>query len=243
MRNDDIHDLAELRNRMQIFRDRTEAGEVLAGMLEQYRESDALLLAIPAGGMPVAAEIATRLGLAIDVVPVSKILFPWTTESGFGAVAFDGTEWLNEDTIRGTRLDAASIRVATDKARDKVKRRIVKFRGTRPFPRLHDRTTILVDDGIAAGSTTRAAVLALTNTGAGKIIIATPTAHDTALYPLARMVDAIYCANVRSGLSFAVADAYKRWTDVSDDEVMDILARLRDMQINSHLQITTGPDT
>ncbi|MGH8119454.1 MAG: phosphoribosyltransferase [Gammaproteobacteria bacterium] len=231
MRNDAIHShihaLAELRDRVQVFRDRADAGAVLAGMLEPYRKSDALVLVIPAGGVPVAAEIATCLGLALDVAPVSKILFPWTTESGFGAVAFDGTEWINEDIVRSSRLDAESIRAATEKARDKVQRRIVKFRGTRPFPRLHDRTVILVDDGIAAGSTTRAAVLALTKAGAGKIIVTTPTAHDTALHPLAQMVDAIYCANVRSGLSFAVADAYRRWTDVSDDEVMEILARMQ----------------
>jgi len=226
MLDHNIHDLAELRDRVRVFRDRAHAGEVLAGMLEKYRGSDALLLAIPAGGVPVAAEIATRLKIAFDVIPVSKILFPWTTESGFGAVAFDGTEWLNEDSIRHSRLDAESIRAATEIARDKVQQRIVKFRGARPLPRLHDRMVIVVDDGIAAGSTIRVAVLALSKAGAGKVIIATPTAHDTALYTLAPMVDAICCANVRSGLSFAVADAYRRWTDVGDDEVMDILAQL-----------------
>lgn len=227
MRDADIHEREELRDHVRVFRDRAHAGEVLAGMLEKYRGGNALLLAIPAGGVPVAVEIATRLGLACDAVPVSKILFPWTTESGFGAVAFDGSEWLNEDSIRSFRLDAESIRAATARARDKVNRRIVKFRGTRPLPLLHDRTVILVDDGIAAGSTVRAAVLALTRAGAGQIVIATPTAHDIALYSLAPMVDAIYCANIRTGLSFAVADAYRRWTDVSDDEVMDQLARLQ----------------
>lgn len=226
MRNDDIHALAELRDRVQVFRDRAQAGVILAGMLEKYRGSNALVLAIPAGGVPVAAEIATRIGLVLDVIPVNKILFPWTTESGFGAVAFDGTEWLNTDSIQRCGLDAETIRVATEKAREKVRRRIEKFRGTRPFPQLAGRVTILVDDGVAAGSTLRAALLALKKAGAEKIIIATPTAHDSALPSLARMVDVIYCANVRGGPSYAVADAYRHWTDVSEDEVIDILVRL-----------------
>ena len=221
-----IHDVADLRDRVRVFRDRAHAGEILATLLENYRGGAAIVFAIPAGGVPVAAGIAIRLELALDVLPVSKILFPWTTESGFGAIAWDGTEWLNEDSIRHFGLEAETIHAATEMARVKVKRRIEKFRGNRPFPRLHDHTALLVDDGIAAGSTIRAAVLALQKTGAGKIIIATPTAHDTALHPLAHMVDAIYCANVRSGLSFAVADAYRHWTDVSEDEVMAILAHL-----------------
>lgn len=231
MRNDDpearIHDVAGLRERVQVFRNRAHAGEVLAGMLDKYPVHNALVLAIPAGGVPVAAEIATRLRLALDVVPASKVLYPWTTESGFGAVAFDGTEWLNEESIRRYGLDAETIRVATEQARDKVRRRIGKFRGNRPLPRLQGRDSFLVDDGIAAGSTMRAAALALKKAGAGRIIIAIPTAHDSALYPLAQMADAIFCANVRSGLSFAVADAYRLWTDVSEDEVMAILARQR----------------
>lgn len=222
-----VHDIAEFRDHMHVFCDRAHAGEVLAGMLEQYRGSDTTVLAIPAGGVPVAVQIAVRLGLALDVVPVNKILFPWTTESGFGAVAWDGTEWLNEDSVRQFGLDAETIRAATEKAREKVKRRTGKYRGDRSLPLLHDRAVILVDDGIAAGSTIRAALLALQKAQAGKIIIAVPTAHDSALSALVPMAGAIYCANIRGGLSYAVADAYRDWTDISEDEVMDILAQLR----------------
>jgi len=223
----DINDIAGLRGRAHVFRDRSHAGEVLAGMLEKYRKSNTLVLAIPAGGVPVAEQIATRLELALDVVPASKILYPWTTESGFGAVAFDGTEWLDEASIRRFGLNAEVVRVATEEAREKVRRRNRRFRGDRPLPGLQGRCALLVDDGIAAGSTMRAAIPALGKAGAEKIIMAIPTAHDSALLPLARKVDAIYCANVRSGPSFAVADAYQRWTDVSEDEVMAILARLQ----------------
>lgn len=227
MRTDKIHDLAELRNRIQVFRDRVEAGALLAGMLEEFRGSHALVLAIPAGGVPVAMEIATHLGLELEVMPVNKILFPWTTESGFGAVACDGSEWLNTESIRRFSLDADTVRAATEEARAKVRRRLVKFRGARSFPDLAGRTTMLVDDGIAAGSTLRAALLALRGMDAKKIIIATPTAHDSALQALSPLVDVIYCANVRSGPSYAVADAYRHWTDVDEDEVVEILAFLR----------------
>ena len=94
-----VHSLPELKNRTYVFRNRQDAGEKLAGMLSDFRGSDAMVLGIPAGGVPVAVIIATKLELPFDVIPVSKILFPWTTESGFGAVAFDGTEWINTDLV------------------------------------------------------------------------------------------------------------------------------------------------
>lgn len=223
MSTDHIQTLTELQNRIHVFRDRAHAGEILAGMLDDYHESDALVLGIPAGGLPVAAEVAIRLGLALDVMPVNKILFPWTTESGFGAVAFDGTQWINKQLGTHYRLDEEMIKTATEEAFRKVQRRLQRFRGEQPFPELADQTVILIDDGIAAGSTIRAGIMALQKAKTGKIIIATPTAHDTSLYAIAKLVDNVYCANIRSGLSFAVADAYQLWTDVSEDEVAGIL--------------------
>ena len=133
-----IHEITGLRERVQVFRDRSHAGTVLAGMLEKYRASNALVLAIPAGGVPVAAALARHLGLTLELAPASKILYPWTTESGFGAVAFDGTEWLDEESIRRFGLKAEVIRAATEEARDKVRRRTRKFRGDQPFPVMRD---------------------------------------------------------------------------------------------------------
>jgi putative phosphoribosyl transferase len=218
-----IRTLTELHNQRHVFRDRVHAGEILAGMLTEYRATDALVLAIPAGGVPVAAVIANQLDLQVDILPVSKILFPWTTESGFGAVAYDGTQWINEAAVQHYRLDTDTIRKATRVAQDKVERRIRNLRGSRPFPALKDRNVILVDDGIAAGSTVRAAILTLRKQHSGIIIIATPTAHDTSLQEIASLVDLVFCANLREGWSFAVAEAYRNWTDVSEEEVMEIL--------------------
>jgi len=221
-----IHTLPELSNCEHVFRDREHAGKILSGMLQDYSNSEALVLGIPAGGVLVAATIATQLGLSFNTLPVSKILYPWTTEAGFGAVAFDGTEWINEDAVQNADLNAYTIQTATKEAQEKVQRRRQRFHGTKPLPELKDKTVIIVDDGIAAGSTIRAGILALQKAQAGKIIIAVPTGHDSSLYPITKLVDAIYCANLREGYSFAVASAYQNWTDVSEDEVATILEQI-----------------
>lgn len=223
MHNKNIRVLTGLENQQHVFHDRAHAGAILAGMLEDYHGSDALVLAIPAGGVPVASVIADRLELQLDVLPVSKILYPWTTESGFGAIAYDGTQWINDAAVQHYNLDAETVRQASRVAQDKVERRFRDLRGNRPFPELTDRTVILVDDGIAAGSTARAAIMTLHWQQAGKIIVAIPTAHDTSLDEIAILADLVYCANLRQGWSFAVADAYRNWTDVSEDEVLQIL--------------------
>lgn len=222
MHADNIRTITGLENQRHVFHDRIHAGEILAGMLTEYRDSDALVLAIPAGGVPVAAMIASQLGLQLDIFPVSKILYPWTTESGFGAVTCDGTQWINDAAVQHYNLDTDSIRKATRVAQEKVERRVRTLRGNRPFPELADRTVILVDDGIAAGSTVRAAILTLRKQHTGMIIIATPTAHDTSLNEIAALVDLVYCANLRGGRSFAVAEAYRNWSDVSEEEVLEI---------------------
>lgn len=209
-----------------MFHDRTRAGEVLAGMLEAYRGSSALILAIPAGGVPVAAEIARRLGLALDVAVVSKILLPWTTEAGFGAVAFDGSVWINEEDVLDYHLSRADVQRSTERARDKVERRLTRLRGKRPLPLFAARQLILVDDGIAAGSTLRAAIAALRRQGASEIVVAVPTGHLRAVELIAELADAVYCANIRGSSRFAVADAYAEWRDLNEDEVAAILAAL-----------------
>ena len=220
-----VQELEALRDRAPVFRDRAHAGEVLAGMLEGYRGSNALVLAVPAGGVPVAARIATRLGLELDVAVVSKILLPWTTEAGFGAVAFDGSVWIDEARVADFGLGKEDVRRQTDEALAKVKGRVARLRGKRPLPALDARPVIVVDDGVAAGSTLRTALAALRRAGAKDIAIAVPTGHADALAALAPLADAVYCANVRGTRRYAVADAYQAWHDVGDDEVDALLAR------------------
>lgn len=223
MNMDNIHSDPDRVDKRQVFRDRAHAGTVLAQMLKDFCDTDTLVLAIPAGGVPVAVEIARHCRLAMDIMPVSKILFPWTTESGFGAVAFDGTCWIDERLVERFKLHEKAIRKMQSNAENKVRQRTQRYRDNKPFPDLSGRTVILVDDGIAAGSTVRAGVLSLKKLRAGKIIIATPTAHAASLAEIAQMVTEIYCPNIRHGYRFAVADAYQDWSDVCDRELDEIL--------------------
>ena len=218
-----LHSLPDLKDRAPVFTNRPDAGEHLAGMLREYKNSKALVLAIPAGGVPVAVTIANTLQLPLYVIPVSKILFPWTTESGFGAVAFDGTEWINHDMVIAGNLDNESVTLATAAAQAKVQKRMQALEAIRPLPGLEHKTVIVVDDGIAAGSTMRAAIQALVKANVRKIVLAVPTGHDRSLKTFIDKVEGVYCANVRSGYRFAVAEAYENWRDISDEEVEDIL--------------------
>ena len=190
-------------------------------MLDDFRGSAALLVAIPAGGVPVGAAIAEALGLPLALAPVSKVLYPWTTESGYGAVAFDGSVWLDEARMADHALTPAQVERAIAEARAKVERRLALLCAA-PLG-VEGRTVILVDDGIAGGATMRAAVAALRRQGPTSIVIAVPTAHQEALDALAKVADATYCANLRSGRSFAVADAYAEWRDLSDEEIVALL--------------------
>jgi putative phosphoribosyl transferase len=205
------------------FRDRADAGARLAAMLEKYRGSQAIVLAIPAGGVPVGVAIARELGLRLQAAPVSKVLYPWTTESGFGAVAFDGSVWIDEDAAENFRLTRAQVEKAVADARAKVERRTRRFGVEKTA--LENSTVILVDDGIAAGSTMRTAIAALRKLGAGCIVVAVPTAPSRSLEAMRRLAGELVCADIRGGGSFAVADAYEEWRDLSDDEVEAMLKR------------------
>jgi putative phosphoribosyl transferase len=220
---DKIFEIPELRDRTGVFWSREHAGKVLSDMLMSCRNSDSIVLGIPAGGVPVAAPIATNLGLELDVAVVSKITLPWNTESGYGAVAFDGTVKLNNQVVSQIGLTEDEIKKGIEKATNKVQRRFKEFRGIKPFPYTTDRNVILVDDGIASGFTMVVAIEALKNTGANKIIVAVPTAHLQSLELITPRVDRVFCANIRGGWGFAVADAYKNWCDVDEEEVIEIL--------------------
>ena len=194
-------------------------------MLETHRSSSAIVLAIPAGGVPVGAAIARELGLSLGVTPVSKVLYPWTTESGFGAVAFDGSVWIDEQAVQNFGLTKQQIEKAIADARVKVERRTAKLSQGKTSTDLSDKTVILVDDGIAAGSTMRTAIAALRRLGAARIVVAVPTASARSLETLRKLADGIVCPDIRGGASFAVADAYDEWRDLSDDEVEAMLKR------------------
>lgn len=223
--SDNLFDIPDFRNRTAVFKNREHAGEVLGEMLSSYKGTDAVVFAIPAGGIPVGAALASKLQIPLEVAVVSKITLPWNTEAGYGAVAFDGTIKLNEGMIERLGLTESDVKEGIEKTSKKVKNRVEEFRKGKSPLKIAGRTVILVDDGIASGFTMLVAVEALKNAGADQLIIAVPTAHLENIKQLIPQVDAIYCPNIRSGWSFAVADAYQYWSDVSEEEVMEILKR------------------
>jgi putative phosphoribosyl transferase len=197
-----VIELPALRNRSGVFRGRAHAGDVLADMLSAYRGSNALVLGIPAGGAPVAAVIARALALPL---------------------AFDGTLRLNDALVARAGLSEADVVNGKVRAQEKVLRRVKQLRGNRPFPDLSHRSAILVDDGLASGFTLMVAIEALRHQRAGEIVVAVPTAHAESAARIAQLVEVLYCPNLREGASFAVADAYQEWSDVTEESVVALL--------------------
>ncbi len=220
-----------LRNRTYVFADRAAAGKRLAEMLQDYKDKPVRLFAIPAGGVPVAAEIARALNVPLDLVIVRKIQLPWTTEAGFGALDPEGTPLFNEALLSRMPLTPEQIAAQVAKTVANLKEREERLRGGRPYPILSGATTIIVDDGLASGYTMQAAVRFLKRQGAGELIVAVPTALDRTAQALLPRVDLLVCPNLRSGLSFAVAEAYENWYDVEQDEVLELLAGLAQPQV------------
>lgn len=203
-----------------IFADRSEAGLRLAELFAETRLTRPLVLAIPAGGVPVAVSLAGELHAPLDVLVVSKITLPWTTEAGYGAVACDGSTLLNQELIRQTGLSRQQIAAGISATRDKVQRRQQLFHPSAPVPEPAGREVILVDDGLASGYTMQVAVTAMRRAGADRLLVAVPTAHEAAAAKLAAEVEALYCVNLRSGWSYSVAAAYRHWQDVSETEAI-----------------------
>ncbi len=216
----------DLRDKVYVFKDRSAAGRQLAARLAGLKAPRLHLFAIPAGGVPVGAEIAKSLGLALDLVIVRKIQLPWTTEAGFGALDPDGEAILNEPLVERTGLTRQEIEAQIRKTLETLRERETRLRGDRPYPDLKGQTAVIADDGLASGFSMRAAIRFLRGKGAEAVIVAVPTGSARTVQDLLPLTDILVCLNVRGGWSFAVADAYENWYDLDEAEVMTILASL-----------------
>jgi putative phosphoribosyl transferase len=208
------------------FRDRADAGRRLAAELRAFAADAPLILALPRGGVPVGYEVARALSAPLDVWVVRKIGVPWHPELGVGAVAEGGDVQLMREILAHVGLSDAELSAAIEQKRREVEARVRRFRGDRPPPELRDRTVILVDDGIATGGTTRAAIRAIRARAPRKIVLAVPVASPDVLEALAPEVDRIVCLLERRDL-FAIGLWYRDFTQVSDDEVVALLDRAR----------------
>jgi predicted phosphoribosyltransferase len=222
----------ELENREDVFADRDDAGLVLGELVRELAldPREAIVLAIPAGGVPVAVAVAKRAGLPLDVAVVSKITLPWNTEAGYGAVAFDGSVTLNEAFVREVGLRASEVERGVEATQQKVARRMRRLRGGDGRPDVAGKVAILVDDGLASGFTMEAAVRAVRALGAREVVVAVPTAPADTAERLTTLADEVVCANVRAGRPFAVADAYRRWTEVPEVVADELLRPFRARQ-------------
>ena len=228
-----IIDEPTYRERMFVFQDRLHAGKLLAEKLGKYASKrDVILLAVPAGGVPVGYVVAKELGIPMDAIVVRKVQIPWSTEAGFGALSSDGETVLNEPLVRHLGLTREVIEESTSKTRKIIQERLRKFRGDKPMPELRGKVVILVDDGLASGFTMLAAARSVRRQKPEKIVAAVPTASIGAIELLAPEVDEIVCLNIRSGPVFAVADAYKNWYDLTDEEVTKILKKASAKSLN-----------
>ncbi len=206
----DITDDPHLREERFVFRDRHDAGRQLGAFLKTLPAiRDPLVLAIPAGGVPVGREIAVALGTSLHLAVVRKIRIPGTTESGFGAVTWDGQILINEPLRAALRLSDADVGTAIAETQENVRKRVARFTGERPVPAVTGRTVILTDDGLASGYTMLAAIRSISKKNPASTIAAVPTASASSAALVSRYADHVVCLNIRSGRSFAVADAYR----------------------------------
>lgn len=197
-----------------MFEDRKDAGEKLAKALERYGGLGALVLAIPRGGVQAGCEVAKHLGTDFSIIVSRKLPYPFEPEAGFGAVAEDGSIFIYEGAANG--LTQMEIDRIIEEQRREIERRIAVLRGGRPLPKIGGRVAILVDDGIAMGSTMRAAIMLCRKRGAKKIVVAVPVAGEDA-QDLRAIVDDLIILEQPEYFR-AVAQAYRNWYDVSDEE-------------------------
>jgi erythromycin esterase-like protein/predicted phosphoribosyltransferase len=206
-----------------LFRDRREAGRVLAGLLDHYQgHPDTLVLALPRGGVPVGYEVAMALGAPLDVHLVRKLGVPGREEVAMGAIASGGVVVINDDVVRGLGIDPEVIENVTEREGRELLRREKTYREGRPMPEVENRTVILVDDGLATGASMLAAIQAVRHLRPRRMAVAVPAAPKSTCEELRSLVDEVVCATTPSPF-FAVGRSYWEFDQTTDEEVRGLL--------------------
>jgi predicted phosphoribosyltransferase len=207
------------------YRDRSEAGQVLARKLAHYAgRPDVLVLALPRGGVPVAFEVAKALHAPLDVFLVRKLGVPGHEELAMGAIATGGVRVINEDVVRMLHIPDAVIDAVAAREQQELQRREHLYRDDLPPPNVQGRTVILIDDGLATGSTMRAAVMALRKQHPARIVVAVPVAAPSTCSEFQAEVDEIICAQTPEPF-YGVGFWYEDFSQISDKEVHDLLVQ------------------
>src|SRR5215472_2428136 len=207
------------------FSNRTEAGRLLAEKLEKYaNRNDVVVLGLPRGGVPVADEVAKRLHAPLDVFIVRKLGVPGFEELAAGAIASGGVRVLNEDVVRAIPFASEAIEAVTARETTELQRREQIYREGRPAPELRGKIAILIDDGLATGATMRAAVKALRQHDAAKIVVAVPVGPPDTCQELSQQADETICLSTPPFFQ-AVGQYYEDFSQTRDDEVRELLTR------------------
>ncbi len=204
------------------FRDRYQAGRELAAYLTEYAHDNVIVLALPRGGVPVGYEVARELQCPLDVFMVRKLGLPGHEELAMGAIATGGVQVLNQRVVRQSGISMEAIEMVAERELRDLERREEVYRDGRPMPDLRGRTVILVDDGMATGSTMRAAVLALRHLEAAHVIVAVPAAAPEAVSRMQPHVDDVVTA-ITSAKFMTVGRWYTDFEPTSDEEVRGLL--------------------
>ena len=208
---------------MERFRNRYQAGKVLAQELKEYADRpDVIVLALPRGGVPVAYEVATALHVPLEVFLVRKLGLPGHEELAMGAIASGGVRFLNDDVVAATGVPPALIEQVAAREQHELERREKAYRGDRPAPDLKNKTVILIDDGLATGASMHAAALAARSQGAREVVVAVPVAAEQTCHSLTAVADRVICA-VTPPEFFAVGLWYDDFTQTDDNEVRELL--------------------
>ncbi len=217
-----------LRDKVRVFDDRHQAGAEVAGAVREMGLDDPIVFAIPSGGIPIGVEVALALDIELRMMPVRKMTLPFNPEAGFGAVSLWGDQVLNRSLLGSLAMDQEEIDRSREMAIERLERRIKGFDLDSGLDGLEARTAVLVDDGLASGFTMIAGVRAVKRGRPEDVAVAVPTGSGGAVARVSGVVDRLICLNVRTGPLFAVADAYRRWHDLSDEEVDRVLRRYQD---------------
>ncbi len=209
-----------------IFRDRRDAGLRLAELLKEFRDEKCVVVAIPRGGVEVGYYVAEALGCPLEVTVPRKVGAPMEPELAVGAVAEDGTLYVEEEVARVVGVRGEWLEEAAERELREVQRRIEVYRDGRPLPRLDDYTVIVVDDGVATGATMIATLRFLRKLGAKRIVAAVPVAPPETLPKLRAEADEVVCIETPAPF-YAIGQFYRDFSQLSDTEVMDYLERAR----------------
>jgi putative phosphoribosyl transferase len=204
------------------FRDRTEAGRLLAKRLEHLRGPDTVVLGLPRGGVPVAAQVATALDAPLDVLLVRKVGLPSHPELAMGAIGEGGVLVVNDDLVRAAGVSTQQFQGVVDRERGELTRRAALYRGDRGRLALKDKVALIVDDGVATGSTASAACEVARQLGARRVVLATPVGPTSAQTEMGRIADEVVFLETPPSFD-AVGRWYRDFSPTSDDEVVNVL--------------------